>query len=188
MLSRASWIVYIALVALLALKVAASPIAAFDVTSDDFVGDSFFEAADVNDSGFDLDDPFLDSSIQSNAFNEAPAAPAERYESPAVSHWGFTKNVGAALNGNSRQATGPSSTSNRASVAAAGPDEKDFVPIPTEAPSVTGTFNATTNEVTKLTAYTGIAAAIFIITGFILVFWGHQVFKPVLFISGFYFL
>ncbi|KAI8851170.1 hypothetical protein BC829DRAFT_128029 [Chytridium lagenaria] len=142
---------------------------------------------------------------------------------PGLSHWGFTRHVGAALKEKSAARMSTASKAGTSSskddslelvaskddslelvaskVSATSKDEslkvddddsptgtnnKALVPVATEAPTLTGTFNGTTTEIGKLTAYSGIAAVIFIITGFVLVFWGHHVFKPVLFISGFY--
>ncbi|KAJ3132848.1 hypothetical protein HK101_004553 [Irineochytrium annulatum] len=61
----------------------------------------------------------------------------------------------------------------------------DPIPTPTGDVNITGTLVNQANFA-KVNAFTGIGAAIMIVTGIILVFWGHYVFKPVLFIAGFY--
>ncbi|KAJ3063312.1 hypothetical protein HDU98_000868 [Podochytrium sp. JEL0797] len=48
--------------------------------------------------------------------------------------------------------------------------------------------NNTQEEFTQLTGYTGTWGAILIATGLVLVFFGHKLFKPLLFLGGFYFL
>ncbi|KAI9364491.1 hypothetical protein DFJ73DRAFT_809686 [Zopfochytrium polystomum] len=53
--------------------------------------------------------------------------------------------------------------------------------------AATGTKTANAAEAPGLNVYTGLCAAVLTITGFFLVFFGHGIFKPVLFVSGFYF-
>ncbi|KAJ1555553.1 hypothetical protein HK405_000486 [Cladochytrium tenue] len=62
----------------------------------------------------------------------------------------------------------------------------DIVPSATSDPFSDGTVSSITGQITHLNVYTGIGGAILIATGIALLFWGHRIFKLVLFLSGFY--
>ncbi|KAJ3326910.1 hypothetical protein HDU76_012529 [Blyttiomyces sp. JEL0837] len=62
----------------------------------------------------------------------------------------------------------------------------DIVPDPAGDVATNNTVTQQTDAAIHLNIYTGIGAGILIITGFFLVFFGHRIFKPVLFVAGFY--
>ncbi|KAJ3058485.1 hypothetical protein HDU99_006783 [Rhizoclosmatium hyalinum] len=61
------------------------------------------------------------------------------------------------------------------------------VPVPTDNQNIGETLTTPLYDgISKLTAYTGIYGAFLIVSGVALVFFGHKLFKPLLFIAGFY--
>ncbi|ORY53641.1 hypothetical protein BCR33DRAFT_654798 [Rhizoclosmatium globosum] len=65
---------------------------------------------------------------------------------------------------------------------------KDVVPVATNNTNPLSTLTSPLDDgISRLTAYTAVYAAVLIASGLALVFFGHKLFKPLLFLAGFYF-